>query len=64
MMKATLQAKPGALWLVLIWGEESPTGRNVPMAVYLAAESPNAAAQIACNCKVTVEILPCRFARG
>lgn len=63
-MNTTLQSQPGALWLVLIWGEESPTGLNVPMAVYMAAGSPKAAAQLACNCKVTVEILPCRFGRG
>ncbi len=62
-MKATLQQKPGALWLVLIWGEQHPRF-NVPMAVYLAAESPRAAVQLALQCKTTVEILPCRFARG
>ncbi|HMV46549.1 MAG TPA: hypothetical protein PLD20_00845 [Blastocatellia bacterium] len=62
-MKATLQDTPGALWLVLIWGEEHPRF-NVPMAVYLAAGSQCAAAELALKCKSAVQILPCRFARG
>lgn len=54
----------GLLWLVLIWGEESPTGLNVPMAVYLAAGSVEEAAQLASHCQIATQILPCRFGRG